>query len=277
MESNAKNMSKSKKERFKRKEKEDRDKIMEDRVNDNTKKVTKIWMKCFNDYLTERDLPDQDTISSDDLPKVLEEFYTELRKVDGEQEYKTSTLKCIRAAINRYYKEHRSIDLLQDGRFVRSNEMFKGVTKKAKQEGRGETESTPPIEPEDMALLAKYFEENLSGPPNAIKLQQMVIFNTIYYMCRRGRQNLRPMTKETFQIATDASGKRYIYQAIKEQDKNHKEDDLSANNEARIYENTGNYMANLTPVNNYEKKLKCCFEHLTQNNSFFFQLLLFVQ
>lgn len=39
------------------------------------------------------------------------------------------------------------------------------------------------------------------------------------------------MTKNTFKIAQDPSGKKYIYQAIKEADKNHKTDDVSTNNQ----------------------------------------------
>lgn len=228
--------------RFKTIKKPGRDDILEKRNNNSTREATKVWMKCFNDYLKEKNLPNADALETKDLPEVLEGFYTELRKADGEGEYKTSTLKCIRAALNRHYKEKRSLDIIANESFTWSNLMFKGVTKIAKEEGRGETDSRPPIEPEDLQTLQKYFAENLAGPPNPYKLQEMMLFNIIYYMGRRGRQNLRKMTKETYAISTDASGKRYIYQAIKEQDKNHAGSDMSPNNQARIYENPGNFI-----------------------------------
>lgn len=131
----------------------------------------------------------------DQLPEVLSDFYTELRKSDAKGEYKTSTLKCICTAINRYYKETHSVDILSDPRFIRANEMFTGVAKKAKEEGHGEVESRPPIEAEDMKKISAYFAEGVRGPPTAEKLLEMAIFCIIYYMCRCGCQNLRTMTK----------------------------------------------------------------------------------
>lgn len=234
-------VKKKEKSRFFSKSKEQKQDIYDGRKAPSTNKATKVWMKCFNDYLKEKNLPDSETISSDDLPAVLSDFYTELRKSDSEGEYKTSTLKCIRAAINRYYKSKRSLDILSDPRFIMSNEMFTGVTRKAKKEGRGEVDSRPPIEEEDMKRISSYFAQYLNGPPNAVKLIEMALFSIIYYMGRRGRQNLRKMTKETFKVATDSSGKKYIYQAVKELDKNHKQDDLSPNNQGRIYEQPGVY------------------------------------
>lgn len=236
MAENASSVKNKKKSRFKTITKEKSDVIMEERKAPATQKATGIWMNCFKEYLEEKGHPKIEEIETQSLPDILTAFYTELRKKDGEGEYKTSTLKCIRAAINRYFKEERSLDILKDGRFVRSNEMFKGVTRLAKKEGRGEVESRPPIEPEDLSKIAAYFSANLAGPPNAKHLQEIVLFHIIYYMGRRGRQNLRGMQKDTFAVATDASGKRYIYQAKKELDKNHKEDDMTPNNTARVYE-----------------------------------------
>lgn len=206
-----------------------------------TNQATKVWVKCLNYYLAEKNLEDTDTLDIKDLPNVLSDFYTKLRKADAKGEYKTSTLKCIRAAINRYFKETRSLDILLDPRFIRSNEMFTGVAKKAKEEGRGKVDSRPPTEEDDMKKISAYFAEALSGPPDAEKLIEMAIFSIIYYMCRRGRQNLRTMTKDTFWIDFDPTGRKFIYQAIKEHDKNHRTDDLSPNNQARIYEQPGNH------------------------------------
>ena len=47
------------------------------------------------------------------------------------------------------------------------------------------------------------------------------------------------MSTETFKIANDSDGKKYLYQCIKERDKNHKENNLKPSNEARIYELEG--------------------------------------
>lgn len=164
MSATAKTGKKSKKTRFFTKTTNEKEEIFKKRKAPSTNEATKVWMKCFNDYLKEKNLPDADLLTLEDnqLPNVLSDFYTEVRKSDAEGEYKTSTLKCIRAAINRHYKATRSLDILSDPRFIKSNEMFTGVAKKAKQEGRGEVESRPPIEEEDMkknlSLLCKKFE-----------------------------------------------------------------------------------------------------------------------
>ena len=41
------------------------------------------------------------------------------------------------------------------------------------------------------------------------------------YLIRRGRENLRQMTKHTFCVGIDAAGKKFICQNSSEQDKNH--------------------------------------------------------
>ena len=112
--------------------------------------------------------------------------------------------------------------------------------RKGKEEGRGEIDSKEPITDPDMSKLSSYFTKKMNGPPNPKNLQDLVLFNIIYYGGRRGRENLRFMTKETFHIQKDHDGCKYITQVVKERDKNHKEDDYSNSNTARIYETPGN-------------------------------------
>lgn len=235
MEEREKCAKKRKKREFHKRTDEEKKDIWDQRKAESTNKATKLWIACFNDYLEQNNLPTADEISKLELADTLPDFYTELKKSDNDGDYKLTTLKAIRAAINRYYKDKRCLDIINDVAFVRANEMFKGVARKAKREGCGEIDSKPPIEPEDMDKIAQYFKQCLEGPPNPAKLRQIVLFNIIYYMGRRGRQNLRPMTKDTFAIGCDPDGQRFIYQAVKEQDKNHTEADLNPSNEARIY------------------------------------------
>ena len=56
---------------------------------------------------------------------------------------------------------------------------------------------------------------------------------------RRGRENLRPMKKNTFTISTDEDGKRYLHQVVDELTKNHTEKSSERANQARIYEQPG--------------------------------------
>ena len=58
-------------------------------------------------------------------------------------------------------------------------------------------------------------------------LLEMVWFSIMYWMARRGRQNLRLMKKTTFAVDKDAHGNRFVYQVGGEADKNHDENDGS--------------------------------------------------
>ena len=187
--------------------------------------------------MSEKSYPLLEEIPTDDLPDILHDYYAETCKINptaGEDgDYKTSTLKCIRASLNHHFKETRKIDIISDARFVEVNKMFQVVTVLNKDEGHGEVESLPSIEPEDLKLIGTYFENNMQGPPNPLLLQEIVLFNIIYYMGHRGRQNLRRMKINTFEIASDAEGKRFIEQVIKERDKNHRENDQQCSKSLR--------------------------------------------
>ena len=70
-----------------------------------------------------------------ELPDILLDFYTQVKPING-QTYAVQSLKCIRAALNRYFKKQRKIDIISNPRFIKTNQMFKGVTIKAKAEGK---------------------------------------------------------------------------------------------------------------------------------------------
>ena len=45
-----------------------------------------------------------------------------------------------------------------------------------------------------------YFTEKMEGTINPKALQQMNVFNVLYYLARRGRENLQTMDKDTFEM-----------------------------------------------------------------------------
>ena len=227
--------------------------LLDNRKALNTNRATKQWISCLNEYLVERGLSKVDDMDLDQLPSVMGDFYFSARKKsineDGVQEknksklklrhYKNSSLKSGRAAMNRYFKGKFGIDIISNENFIKANEIFQAVTKQGKEEGRGEIQSKQAISDPDFSKLTSYFLDSMKGPPNPRKLQEILLFNIIYYCGRRGRENLRQMTKETFAVETDHDGREYIIQVVKECDKNHREDDLKESNEARIYANPG--------------------------------------
>ena len=53
-------------------------------------------------------------------------------------------------------------------------------------------------------------------------LQQVVWFNIMFHLIRRGRENLRLLIKEWFAVRVDAAGKKFVYQVLdSELDKSH--------------------------------------------------------
>ena len=169
------------------------------------------------------------------------------------------------------------IDIISNSKFIKTNEIFQAITKQVKKEGRGEIESKNAINDQDMSKLNTYFITNMQGPPNAKLLQEIVLFNIIYYGGRRGYENLRSMTKDTFKILRDGDGHQYIKQVVKEFDKNHHEDDLTESNEARIYEQPGKLKNNVNlSKSQWNAKLLITWTNYSKY-SFYLQVLTSVQ
>ena len=72
----------------------------------------------------------------------------------------------------------------------------------------------------------------------------------MFFLARRGRENLREQTKNSFTIAVDSQNRRYVYQAVDELDKNHRENDdpFDSVTDGRMYEKPGP----LCPVKSFE-------------------------
>ena len=224
-------------QRFGQSTEHERKQILDNRNAENTNKATKSTVGIFIEYLKEKQHAELAAISTEQLPSVLLEFYTNAKKTDG-GDYCVQSMKCIRVGINRYMKAERGIDIISNENFVKANEMFRGVNKQRCIEGKGSVKSTPVIIEEDLERLSTYFHHDIYNFPEPRKIQQCLIFYIIYFFCRRGRENLYNMTWDTFKIDLH-NGKRFIFQAIDEHDKNHGIDVTDPANEARMYENQG--------------------------------------
>ena len=200
-----------KKYTFRQLNNEEKQKILDNRMAKNTKNATKLWIGYFKDFLQLERLPDIDSVNTDELQSILENFSG--LQISPDQSYKNSSLKCIRAAVNWYFKETRSLDIISNPHFIRCNELFKGILKIGKENGYGDVDSKAPICEEDMSQLKKYFENNMATKFGPYCIQETLLFHIIFFMGRRGRENLRAMSKDTFAVRTDPDGRKYIYQA----------------------------------------------------------------
>ena len=81
-------------------------------------------------------------------------------------------------------------------------------------------------------------------------LQNKVFIDIMMYLCNRGRENLRNMTKNAFLILTDSARLRYVSVVDKQTKNHHGQDDEDVSQQGRMYQLPGNPMC---PVLSFEK------------------------
>ena len=206
--------------------------FLETKQAKNTERSTKTALTLLETFCAETGL----SIHLDNaymMDNTLQRFYAGIRKANGDF-YKVTTMNGIRFGLQRHFLNTLKIfDIINDSDFKASNTCFKNVLIKIKQSGKGNITHYPEIEPEDLRKLYASFDLNT---PDG--LQEKVLFDIMFFLCRRGRENLRAMTKSSFFVGHDATGKQYVYQVGSEVDKNHSVADapFDTTGEGRIYE-----------------------------------------
>ena len=143
----------------------EKDDISDGRNKKSTQRATDGAVRQLEAFLQVQKLPKLDNIATDKLPDILNDFYPAI-KLEKSNKYHVQTLKCKRAALNRYLKTQRGMDIISDERFICCNEMFKGITVDAKKKGLGVKNSYPPITESDLHLLGCYFDNDYMNNPN---------------------------------------------------------------------------------------------------------------
>ncbi|CAC5375819.1 unnamed protein product [Mytilus coruscus] len=143
------------------------------------------------------------------------------------------------------------IDIIKDIRFKRLNDIFKAVTTQLKHGGLGKTDHTLSLDEDDLSKLYGSVALNTDTPCG---LLHKVWFDIMFYLCRRGRENLRGMNKTTFAITQDSKGREYVYQVVDELDKNHRETDDTIT-EAHMYAVNGHPLCPVASFRKYLSKL----------------------
>ena len=157
----------------------EREQIIKERSAQNTRNSTKTWISLFNKYVTLCKLGNNiDDISTEDLPTVLERFFSEVNKPNKAcnaepnkppSPYKNSSMRVIRAGINRHVKETRGIDIMSDKRFIKTQNFFQGLMKKNKSRGYGSIKHKEAIISEDMEKLNDYFSQYMAPNPTILQ------------------------------------------------------------------------------------------------------------
>ena len=159
-------------------------------------------MKIFEDFLQviKTDLDSVNKLSNSELDNVLQKFYAGARRKNGSYYMKKSML-AIRFGLQRHFLNCNKIDIIKHEDFSNSTRVFKCFSAMLKQEGKGVVTHKPAISAEDMDKIQGSLD--LDDP---VGLQDKVFMDVMLYFCNRGRENLREMTLDSFDIC-DEGGK----------------------------------------------------------------------
>jgi hypothetical protein len=184
----------------------------------NTKRVVKRGVNLFSEFLRSNNMELSEIVENPtELNNQLRYYYASVRQKNGE-ELKKKSLDSLKYGISKHLLDTYNINL-KDQQFLSSNETYKSKVKQLKRSGHGSVDHKPVISDSDLEKLNdECVPFNINTPCG---LQNKVWFDVMYYLLRRGQENLRNMTKSTFAIGTDSTGRKFVHQIIGESTKNH--------------------------------------------------------
>jgi hypothetical protein len=202
----------------------------------------------ITEWLTHRGHSEEfEVLSPAQLKPLLRRFYIKIRTDDGKL-YSKSAFVGIRASINRHLRSepfNKRFNILTDSDFHVSNNTFKSVLKKLKNEGLDVSQPHKPISNEDLDKLRNSL---VLSPDTPLSLVRKVWFDITLSFLRRGNENQGKLTPQSFVVKTDGS-KRYLEMTYNEATKNHPGDANTIQHKTRMYE-TG---TPLCPLASFEK------------------------
>ncbi|XP_028259665.1 uncharacterized protein LOC114434547 [Parambassis ranga] len=181
------------------------------RLSENTRLATRYAVRIFREYLSEKaQSPDFETLDKDALCALLRSFYAEARSKSG-QLYSKSSLISIRSSLNRYLNEPpycRTLDLTKDPELRSANLTLAAVIRRLEEQGAGPVVQKQAITRSD---LRKLYESPVFNTETPFGLLNKVWFETCMYFCTRGRENQRELEEDSFGLAVDEDGRKFVY------------------------------------------------------------------
>ena len=169
-----------------------------------TQRATRGSQAIFEAYLQAENIAFPTT--AEELARVLCTFYAEVRTKNGKM-YAKSSLCTLRFALNRHFKQVLNVDIIKDKEFIEANRVYETQCAELRERGLGTTEHKPPISDED---IKKLYRSGLFATDTPTTLQNKVFFEIMLFFCRHGRQNLRQLRKDDFEIKVNSQGDRYV-------------------------------------------------------------------
>ncbi|XP_060793157.1 uncharacterized protein LOC132896388 isoform X2 [Neoarius graeffei] len=247
--------------------------LLENTTPKNTKKATKYGMKVFDDwfkssqkfenYITE--------MSKEELNECLKLFYTSARQQDGTF-YKQTTLKSIRAAIDRFLRSppnNKAFTIVADPAFSEANEVLDAFVKDLRKMGKiAGVVHKKAMTQEHIRLLYESGELGPADSEDPAQLMHTVWFYLSLYLGRRGRENQRQLKPSMLVLRSTPDGREY-YELNREvagsvlAAKNH-QGDPEDESDGKIYSVPDSRYCPVETVKNYLKhlnpKCKCFFQ-----------------
>lgn len=151
-------------------------------------------------------------MEKEELNECLTMFYAAVRREDG-TEFKVSSLKAIRAAIDRYLRQppnNKPWSIVGDSAFQKSNKVLNAICKQMMQDGKvGPTIHKNPITSEQLQQL---YETGQLGEWDTLDPSQLLRtawFYITFYFGKRGRENQRKLTSDMLVLRSTPQRRRY--------------------------------------------------------------------
>ena len=188
--------------------------LMKSKDSKSTQRAVTRSTKLFRDFLIQKNEPEEfETYTKQKLDEMLRLFYASIRKKDGEM-MKKSSVNLLKYGLAKHLKETAQIDINIDPVCASSKGVFSAVLTDMKKKGFGAVKHKPAIFQEDLIKLYDVSGVALNScTPQG--LLNKCWFDVMTFLCRRGRENLRQMTRDTFKINTDGTGRKFVMQVCK--------------------------------------------------------------
>lgn len=135
------------------------------------------------------------------LAEFLRVFYGKLKSRLDEN---TMGMKELRLGLHRFFLDEIAVDIIRDRTFDLANATFDIALRS----NSSRKYHRMRIEMEDLRKIYLSEAMELNTPES---LQNKVFFDVNLYICNRGKDYLRLMKKNDFEVSTDINGRRYVW------------------------------------------------------------------
>lgn len=169
---------------------------------------------AFKDFILSKEGDFHNVISSSpsDLGGILRDFYLAVREKCDDDSASITQLMMLRSALQSYFLKIRNIDIQSGSEFSGCNAFIEEI--QALSKGAGAVTKKPhrmrtfTFEASELRQIYMGDAMNLDHPET---LQNKVFFDVCMYICNRGKDFLRIMTKSDFEVTHGPNGRRFVW------------------------------------------------------------------